>query len=627
MRSTRKPSWPLSVFVALVSGLMVVSATSVVWAEDADEETSEEEVDGQDLVEDEEADDEADVADTETSGDDKDDADKADDEPIEWFPGWTIGGNLGWGFSSLNDLSRTVFDPNNIEPIDAAGLMRIEGSGGPYLTKKALVEGYFGYMSTVGSNTSFSMVYGGIKPALVFPEHRFEFILGLKLGIGGYSYAGDRIDIAGNTLSDAGYDGWGMLVEPQLTYRHVAYQTMAVDVSLGFAQFIALSRSDNDVAVDLDELSESGDNPLDWAAPTLSIGLVWGKIPPRPPKALSPEGDEDLDEVKNADDKCPREAEDADGFEDEDGCPDLDNDKDGVADTTDKCADKAEDKDGFEDQDGCPDLDNDADGVADTSDKCANEAEDKDGFEDEDGCPDLDNDKDGIPDVDDQCPDAAEDKDGHEDADGCPELDDDGDRIGDDVDKCKGDPETYNGVDDTDGCPDKDKAKIWVDDGKIALGEPLKWNNKGTFLPGVSKTSLDQIAALLTANAWIKFIQINVHTDDRGNKDANIKLAVERADVIKAHLISKGIDEKRIKTSATGPGKPLVKTDGLKGKELTDARNKNRRVEFIVFAKPSPIKDPVRKKAAPKTEAPKADDAVKADDKAPAPADVPADKK
>ena len=47
-----------------------------------------------------------------------------------------------------------------------------------------------------------------------------------------------------------------------------------------------------------------------------------------------------------------------------------DRDHDGIADTVDKCPNDAEDKDGFEDTDGCPDPDNDKDGVADAEDKC-----------------------------------------------------------------------------------------------------------------------------------------------------------------------------------------------------------------------------------------------------------------
>jgi outer membrane protein OmpA-like peptidoglycan-associated protein len=66
----------------------------------------------------------------------------------------------------------------------------------------------------------------------------------------------------------------------------------------------------------------------------------------------------------------------------------LDSDGDGLLDPQDKCPQEAEDKDGFEDADGCPDLDNDADGVPDAKDKCPSQPETKNGFQDADGCPD-----------------------------------------------------------------------------------------------------------------------------------------------------------------------------------------------------------------------------------------------
>jgi outer membrane protein OmpA-like peptidoglycan-associated protein len=65
-----------------------------------------------------------------------------------------------------------------------------------------------------------------------------------------------------------------------------------------------------------------------------------------------------------------------------------DGDGDGIADKLDGCPAEAEDTDGFEDHDGCPELDNDGDGLADAVDGCPLEAEDGDGFEDDDGCPD-----------------------------------------------------------------------------------------------------------------------------------------------------------------------------------------------------------------------------------------------
>ena len=62
---------------------------------------------------------------------------------------------------------------------------------------------------------------------------------------------------------------------------------------------------------------------------------------------------------------------------------------DGTPDDADRCPRTAEDRDGFEDEDGCPEPDNDHDGVEDRKDKCPFEAETINGTKDDDGCPDT----------------------------------------------------------------------------------------------------------------------------------------------------------------------------------------------------------------------------------------------
>ncbi len=166
--------------------------------------------------------------------------------------------------------------------------------------------------------------------------------------------------------------------------------------------------------------------------------------------------DRDGDGIPDKRDRCPDAPEDIDGYQDDDGCPDLDNDGDGIPDRLDLAPNLPEDFDGFEDQDGRPDLDNDLDGIPDAQDLCPNQPEDFNGYQDLDGCPDaiVDRDHDGIPDSRDACPDAPEDIDGFEDQDGCPDLDNDLDGIPDTRDACPNDPEDYNGFRDDDGCPD-----------------------------------------------------------------------------------------------------------------------------------------------------------------------------
>jgi hypothetical protein len=67
----------------------------------------------------------------------------------------------------------------------------------------------------------------------------------------------------------------------------------------------------------------------------------------------------------------------------------MDTDHDGLLDAVDACPALAEDVDGFEDGNGCPDLDNDGDAIADLQDKCPLQPENVNGFEDDDGCPDV----------------------------------------------------------------------------------------------------------------------------------------------------------------------------------------------------------------------------------------------
>lgn len=182
--------------------------------------------------------------------------------------------------------------------------------------------------------------------------------------------------------------------------------------------------------------------------------------------------DRDKDAIDDGDDQCPTEAEDRDGYEDSDGCPDADNDLDTIPDKADKCPGRAEDADGFDDLDGCPELDNDKDGIRDVGDRCPTQPETKNGFDDTDGCPDVsDQDRDGVPDDKDSCAADPEDTDGFEDTDGCPDPDNDKDGVPDNQDECVDEPETMNKFEDEDGCPDE-KGKARAPKPKAAPAAP-----------------------------------------------------------------------------------------------------------------------------------------------------------
>ena len=251
-----------------------------------------------------------------------------------------------------------------------------------------------------------------------------------------------------------------------------------------------------------------------------------------------------------------------------------DRDGDGLLPPADKCPAEAEDKDGFEDDDGCPDPDNDRDGILDAVDECPDVAEDSDGFEDEDGCPDLDNDQDAIPDLSDRCPDVAEDSDGFEDDDGCPDLDNDQDGILDAQDLCPSEPEVFNGEKDEDGCPDDVLAVLVTEE--IVILEKLYFSSGKASLLRRSSPVLVAVAAVLEDNAGVRLLRIEGHTDNVGEPAYNLELSQLRATEVRRRLIAQGISADRLE--AVGYGESIATSDN----ETLEGRARNRRVVFKI---------------------------------------------
>ncbi|HEY4182279.1 MAG TPA: choice-of-anchor D domain-containing protein [Kofleriaceae bacterium] len=252
--------------------------------------------------------------------------------------------------------------------------------------------------------------------------------------------------------------------------------------------------------------------PMAKAAPTLKVI--------EPPKV---DGDADGDGIKDSVDACPKEAEDKDNYQDDDGCPEADNDNDGIDDADDKCPLQAEDKDGFEDSDGCPDLDDDGDGIPDTKDKCPKQAEDKDGFQDDDGCPDNDDDHDGVIDELDQCP---------------------------------KEPETINGNQDDDGCPDAGDPGIVLTPSAIEMLEPV--NFKAQSLAKNSSNILGQVAATMRAHPEILRIKVMVHVQQGSDGEKDQALTDARAAAVKDAIVKNGINPDRVASQGMGSSKPLI---------------------------------------------------------------------
>jgi OOP family OmpA-OmpF porin len=247
-----------------------------------------------------------------------------------------------------------------------------------------------------------------------------------------------------------------------------------------------------------------------------------------------------------------------------------DPDGDGISGPADRCPNVAEDRDGFQDDDGCPDADNDNDGVPDLRDRCPTEPEDKDGYQDDDGCPDLDNDADGLPDTRDKCPDEAEDKDGFQDDDGCPDPDNDNDGVVDARDKCPNEPESKNNYQDDDGCPDEVPAAVKKFTGVI---EGINYKTGSAEILTGSYAILDRAVKVLQDYPDVN-LEISGHTDSRGRAEYNRDLSRRRAESVRNYFVLRGINPNRITSIGYGMDRPIGDNRSAAG------RARNRRTEF-----------------------------------------------
>jgi outer membrane protein OmpA-like peptidoglycan-associated protein len=93
-------------------------------------------------------------------------------------------------------------------------------------------------------------------------------------------------------------------------------------------------------------------------------------------------------------------------------------------------------------------------------------------------------------------------------------------------------------------------------------------------LSAESKEALQDLVVYMMNHLDVQ-VKIYGHTDNVGDEKSNLILSANRANAVKAYLISKSIEENRIKAKGFGSSHPKYSNDSDAGRAL------NRRVEFI----------------------------------------------
>jgi outer membrane protein OmpA-like peptidoglycan-associated protein len=268
--------------------------------------------------------------------------------------------------------------------------------------------------------------------------------------------------------------------------------------------------------------------------------------------------------------------------------PIPDSDGDGLTDDIDSCPAEAEDKDGFEDINGCPDPDNDGDGILDVSDACVDVPEDKDEVKDTDGCPEPEvkvaiklvnaTDKAVLP------AGRVTLKGGPAEVSGGPiqtlelapgKYEASGSAINFEPGTVTFEIGATGTTIEVPVAPKKD-SKIVVSRDRIELKEKVYFDTAKATIQKRSFPLLDQVAEVMKAYAEIEVVRVEGHTDTRGKDAYNLDLSQRRADAVVAYLVAKGVAPERLVGKGFGETKPIDPA------ENEVAWEKNRRVEVNV---------------------------------------------
>ncbi|MFO0672490.1 MAG: OmpA family protein [Polyangiaceae bacterium] len=105
-------------------------------------------------------------------------------------------------------------------------------------------------------------------------------------------------------------------------------------------------------------------------------------------------------------------------------------------------------------------------------------------------------------------------------------------------------------------------------------GNVLFPSNQSVLLPGAI-AALDNVVTTLKA-APDREVVVEGHTDSQGARQYNMDLAVKRAESVREHFLSRGIQPERVKAVGIGPDRPIADN------KTPEGRAQNRRVEIIV---------------------------------------------
>lgn len=113
---------------------------------------------------------------------------------------------------------------------------------------------------------------------------------------------------------------------------------------------------------------------------------------------------------------------------------------------------------------------------------------------------------------------------------------------------------------------------------RIEISDKVYFDTGKATIRPESHPLLDQVYAVLEARTDLLALRIEGHTDSRGSADANRRLSDARAAAVRAYLVDKGIAPERLSSVGIGEDQPVD------DRNVAEAWERNRRVEFMIEA-------------------------------------------
>jgi OmpA-OmpF porin, OOP family len=112
--------------------------------------------------------------------------------------------------------------------------------------------------------------------------------------------------------------------------------------------------------------------------------------------------------------------------------------------------------------------------------------------------------------------------------------------------------------------------------GKVMRLDALIFQQRSAIITPESYPELNSVAEMLHSNPSM-VIQLEGHTDTRGDAKLNLRLSQQRVDAVRKYLLSKGVAKHKVKTKAFGGTQPISKEN------TEEAHKLNRRVEARIL--------------------------------------------